>query len=219
MAGAKAAMEFFENQSRLAFYPNVGAIDQSGELLAFVERNSETCAIVELPAVSTTGTKMLKHFECCGKKVPFTNSVQSAYQLYKRIYDEYGHRAKQAEANEGIDWKALSHAVRVGYEAVELMTAAHITFPLPNAQHILSIKRGGIPYKDVASEIEWLLGRIEKLEGHSVLPAEVDHSWIDSFVFGAYERVVLEYQDTIVQRDGSIEGKSPLLRGVDVENL
>lgn len=52
--------------------------------------------------------------------MPFTGSIKSAREIAQRLVNEYGQRALQAERNEGIDWKALSHAVRVGREALEL---------------------------------------------------------------------------------------------------
>jgi hypothetical protein len=42
-----------------------------------------------------------------------------------------------AETQEGVDWKALSHAVRVGTQALELLKTGHVTFPLPNAAHVV----------------------------------------------------------------------------------
>jgi hypothetical protein len=52
--------------------------------------------------------------------VPLTASIKTAREILQRLVTEYGQRALQAERNEGVDWKALSHAVRVGREALEL---------------------------------------------------------------------------------------------------
>ena len=146
----------------------------------------EHVAIVELPISHREPGRMLKHLEVCGRKVPFTVMVKDAFQIYDRVYQEYGHRARLAEENAGIDWKALSHAVRVGREALELMRTGHITFPLPYREHILAIKTARLPYADVASEIEELLSAVERGENDSVLPEDVDREWIDDFVFRHY---------------------------------
>ena len=87
-----------------------------------------------------------------------------------------------AERNEGIDWKALSHAVRVCHEALELMATGWITFPLPNAAHVLSIKRGQTPYQAVAEEIEDLLEKVEAAQETSVLPEAPYDKFIDELV-------------------------------------
>jgi len=78
----------------------------------------------------------------CGKKMPFTSSIKSAREIAQRLVNDYGQRALQAERSEGIDWKALSHAVRVGREALELLHTGKITLPLPYAAEILAIKQG-----------------------------------------------------------------------------
>ena len=45
-------------------------------------------------------------------KVPFNANCHMAYQIYKGQFDKYGERARMAETNQGIDWKALLHAGR-----------------------------------------------------------------------------------------------------------
>lgn len=108
-----------------------------------------------------------------------------------RVVDEYGKRALMAETQQGVDWKALSHAVRVGTHAIELLRTGFVTFPLPNAAHVLEIKQGKRLYQDVAAEIEALLVEVEEAAAASVLPVEPDLKWIDDFVASAYLDEVL----------------------------
>jgi hypothetical protein len=129
--------------------------------------------------------------ECCNRKVSFGNTIKAAHEIFSRIYDNYGKRAKLAQSNEGIDWKALSHAVRVANEALELLSTANVTFPLPNAAHILEIKRGLLPYDDVASEIEKLLEDVERASEVSTLRDEADQSFIDALVSRVHKQAVL----------------------------
>jgi hypothetical protein len=101
----------------------------------------------------------------------------------------------QAESNQGVDWKALSHAVRVGEEAIELLATGKITFPLRNAAYILAIKQGLIPYTEVASEIEHLLETVEASSAVSTLQDEADIAFIDGLVVSVYADIVKnEYQ-------------------------
>ncbi|TCU34136.1 DNA polymerase beta superfamily protein [Rhizobium azibense] len=130
-------------------------------------------------------------WEVCDRKMPFTASIKNARDIMQRVVDEYGRRALMAETQQGIDWKALSHAVRVGEEAVELLQTGHITFPLPNATHIVDIKLGKLLYQDVAAEIEGLLERVEQAATESTLPDEPDHGWIADFVEYVHESAVL----------------------------
>jgi hypothetical protein len=106
-----------------------------------------------------------------------------------RVFATAAHAA-MAEQNQGIDWKALSHAVRVANEALEFMATGWITFPLPNAAHILAIKEGVVPYKVVAEEIEDLLARVEEAQSSSVLPAQPDQQYIEDLLFRVYGRAV-----------------------------
>jgi hypothetical protein len=122
--------------------------------------------------------------------VGFKNKVSEAAAIFTRIYENYGARAKLAETNEGIDWKALSHAVRVGEEALELLNTGNITFPLANAKHILEIKKGLLPYADVAEEIEGLLVAVESASASSNLRDTADLEWVDNFVSDAYMGVI-----------------------------
>jgi hypothetical protein len=134
------------------------------------------------------------YFECCNRKVPVTASIKLAYDIYAKVHNNYGNRAQLAEQNEGIDWKALSHAVRVGREALELLETGEITFPLQNAGHILHIKKGYLPYNEVAEEIEGLLGAVEHAATVSPLQEEADTEFIDSLVSAVYGDVVRQIE-------------------------
>lgn len=182
VASARAARDFFARH--LASTNSQERIDTIGDLVRSFAAQHEHCDVIEMK--QPHGGADLAHLECCNKKVPFTNTIKSAFELYSRVFDEYGQRALAAETGNGIDWKALSHAVRVGHEAIELMTAKHITFPLPNADHILRIKTGQVPYQAVAAEIEALLEALTAAAEVSTLPDEPDRQFIDDLVVEQY---------------------------------
>lgn len=179
VAAAKRAMEMFcEQRDRLG----TGAKVQEVEDL-MVGILDEHTRLVEK---ETTAGKIETYFECCNRMVGFKNTLKEAAAIYSRIYEEYGDRARRAQSNVGIDWKALSHAVRVGGEALELLRTGWITFPLPNAAHVLEIKQGKIPYAAVAEEIEGLLVEVEEAAGKSILRETADREFIDEVVLEAY---------------------------------
>lgn len=169
------------------------------EVTAFAAA-SEHAALVDLPMPSG---QLVRHLEVCGKKMPFTSSIKSAREIAQRLVDEYGQRALQAERNEGVDWKALSHAVRVGREALELFTTGRITLPLPYAEEILSIKRGEVKYETIAGTIEQLLADVEKAAEFSALPDGPDQAFIDDLVVRAYRGRVVEAAVLDAPGDGS----------------
>jgi len=131
-------------------------------------------------------------WEVCDRKMPLTATVKNAHDIMQRLVGEYGKRALMAESNQGVDWKALSHAVRIGHQAVELLKTGHITFPLPNAKHVLDIKLGRLSYRDVADEIEGLLETVNAVAECSTLPEQPDYDWINSFVYEAYRTEVVK---------------------------
>lgn len=165
--------------------------DAAGDLPTFIaERRLEHTAVIPIEHPSRPGHPIM-HLECCARKGPFTVSLKDTRAIFARLLDEYGARALMAERSEGVDWKALSHAVRVGCEALELLATGHITFPLLNAAHILEIKKGELPYKAVAEEIEDLLERVEAAEKVSVLPETPDQAIIDAIVRDSYRDAVV----------------------------
>ena len=189
VSAAKEAMETFQNGIIVE-----GNLAKVGDWIGsnFVSGNEHTKIVTK----ETTPGKFETYFECCNRMVGFKNTLKEAYGIYSRIYEEYGKRAKLAESNDGIDWKALSHAVRVGNEAIELLNTGEVTFPLPNRKHILDIKLGLLPYKLVAEEIEGLLVEVENAEKKSALRDEPDYDWIEYVVLEHYGSRV----DTYLER-------------------
>jgi hypothetical protein len=156
--------------------------------LEVVAGMSEHTMMIDLPAPAES---LARHFEVCGKKMPFTSSIKSAREIAQRLVNGYGQRALQAERNEGIDWKALSHAVRVGREALELFQTGRITFPLRCAAEILSIKLGELTYEAVAETIDRLLVDVEAAALVSLLREEPDFAFMDDLVVRAYRDQVM----------------------------
>jgi hypothetical protein len=134
----------------------------------------------------------VRHLAVCGRKLPYTASIKNGRDILQKLVDEYGQRALQAESQQGIDWKALSHSVRVGTQAIELLKTGHVTFPLPNAAHVLAIKTGTVPYQDVSAEIEGLLEAVETESARSQLPASPDYEWINDFVEKTYRAEICQ---------------------------
>lgn len=164
-----------------------GATVKVQDVAYMLDAISDEHASVVTGKVSGDGT-IGQFFECCDKKVSFTSSIKQAYEIFSRVYEGYGDRARKAQSNEGIDWKALSHAVRVGYEALELLSTGHVTFPLKDAAHVLNIKQGNLPYALVAEEIERLLDEVNAAHLVSTLPEKPDHKYIDDLILNTYKK-------------------------------
>ena len=183
VAAAKKATEFF--QTGMDHLGPLAKVEDVSSYMTNIYDDHTTVITKE-----TTPGKQETYFECCNRMVGFKNTLKEATAIYRRIYDNYGERARLAQDNAGIDWKALSHAVRVGNEALELLSTMHVTFPLPNAAHVLEIKKGLLPYKQVAEEIEGLLVEVEAAAASSSLRDDVDTHYIDYLVEREYLRAV-----------------------------
>jgi hypothetical protein len=112
----------------------------------------------------------------CGKVHQGNISMREFYQRIDKAYNEYGHRAKLAEQNKGIDWKAISHAIRAIYQTKQLLTNGKIIFPLTEADILIKIKQGEYPW----SEVENLI--VSGLDEISNISSEFISNWNQNFV-------------------------------------
>jgi hypothetical protein len=183
VAAAKKSLDMFE-----ALIQSFGSTAKVGDYIAPGDR--EIAPHTSVVTKETTGGNFETYYVCCDRMVGFKNTLKEAASIFTRIHENYGARARMAESNEGVDWKALSHAVRVGHEALELLKYRWITFPLPNAAHILEIKQGKLDYKQVAEEIEGLLVAVESASLSSTLRESADSAWIDELIYTVYSRQI-----------------------------
>jgi hypothetical protein len=130
--------------------------------------------------------QLIPHLEVCDRKIPFTNKVRQAVEVYQKVFDEYGARALLAEKNESVDWKACMHAVRVNAEAIELLSTGHITFPRPEAPLLLQIRKGELEYKKVSEIIESGFTAVGEAAETSTLRETPDLDFVDEIVAQSY---------------------------------
>lgn len=163
---------------------NLSIVDE--ELKEFVA-DREHC---ELVSITMPGNVEIAHLSVCGRKAPYTFALKEVHKIFSNLLKEYGRRAQMAETNNGVDWKALMHAVRVGNQSIELFDTGHITFPRPEAEYLRAIKLGRVDYKKVAEEVEELIVRVEKSAETSKLPDDINMELLDSLVLTAYYQAV-----------------------------
>jgi hypothetical protein len=151
-------------------------------------------------------TNVVDHYlMVCDKKFPLTCTVEYVHDLVSKMMAQYGTRALDAEQNKGIDWKALSHAVRVGMQTIELLETKNIVFPSLNADYLKAIKAGELPYTEVEEKIEKLLVYINDAAKTSWLPDEPDLAWIEWYIARIYGVAVVESSKTLngIRRDAT----------------
>lgn len=97
----------------------------------------------------------------------------------------YGVRVKNTD--DGIDWKALSHATRSALEVKELLSTGTIKFPLKDAKVLLEIKQGNYRLDTVIDMLEQHIKDADALVEKSTLPEKVDTEFMNEFILSLYK--------------------------------
>lgn len=123
-------------------------------------------------------------------KISLNDNVMDALHKIQRTIESYGKRSEIAEENNGADYKAISHCVRVLFEVEEILTKHKIDFPLKDKDFIKSIK-----YKTTALSrddiMDWIEKKITYIENNLIessnLPAKADFKWIKECILKCYK--------------------------------
>jgi hypothetical protein len=133
----------------------------------------------------------VRMFEVCSRKMQEHWTLKEAHAVFKRVFDEYGKRALMAETNEGVDWKAIMHALRVCNEAAELLTTGRITYPRPEADLLIKVRKGELPYKKAAELLEARMDNLSECQKVSFLPEAPNHAASKELVYQCYRDAIL----------------------------
>ncbi len=120
--------------------------------------------------------------------------IKLFYESLQNYYKKYGKRAELAEQNQGVDWKALSHALRSTFQVKKLLLHGEFTFPFRGKERelLLNIKQGRLSFKEVEKIIESEKKEIEKFKEHSSLPQKIDSALIEQILLDFYRAEVVE---------------------------
>lgn len=139
-----------------------------------------------LENVQTPHGKFIMNIECCERKMSYRNKLIEVQKVFGAVWKNYGKRAESAKTNDGIDWKAISHAVRVARQAHEMLQTKTITFPRPDAAELVEIKLGKQDYKKIQPVLEALVDDIDRIASSSPLPETVDPEVYNSLILKHY---------------------------------
>lgn len=187
LKNAISMLHAWENEN-----PEIKKLDEIWEFIENFTKNHEHTSIMELPVNKNMQNQLKKHWEICGKKFDFTVKISYLKEILEKFYGEYGQRAIQAQNNENVDWKALSHALRVSIQGIELLSTGKITLPLKQEDRdlILPIKKGLVDYKTASGLIEEKLEELKKLEKTSSLKDQLKTEFIDDLIVDFYKREI-----------------------------
>ena len=132
--------------------------------------------------------KGVAQIQVCGRKYSARTPIEGAAHSIGRYVQAYGERARLAAENKGIDWKAVSHAIRAACQVREILTAGTITFPRPEADFLRGIKMGQFDYQTEAGpKLEELMAEVEALAAASTLPEKVDRKTWEQWLLGVMD--------------------------------
>lgn len=127
-------------------------------------------------------------YEVLGSKYQNTMPLHQFLTSIEAKWASYGERARQAKDNNGIDWKALSHAVRAAYQLKEIYTEGEIIYPLRERVFIKRIKTGQCDFmSEVQPTLERLIDEVEKMAEESSLPEKVNAAFWDNWLLEVYK--------------------------------
>lgn len=130
-------------------------------------------------------------YELCGRKYQITLKLPMFIFQLEKVYDSYGERAKLAKENKGVDWKAVSHALRAGYQAKYIYSEGGFTYPLPETEYLVKVKRGELDYlTQVQPVLEALVEEVIELSGSSDYPERVNRKFWNDFIIDVHEAIV-----------------------------
>lgn len=169
--------QYFDNGAviRLSHMKNVLPV---GEFASWVETENEK-----------TGKQTF--YNLLDRKFQDTLTNKEFNAILVKLEENYGERARKAEANEGIDWKALSHACRGGLQLLEIYKTGDLVYPLQDAPFILDVKLGKHTFKTVQEFLEDIVDQVEHAAEQAAkngMQQKVDMSFWDDFL----EQVYLE---------------------------
>lgn len=133
-----------------------------------------------------------KQYQICGRILQSTARIEYSQKTLISFHDRYGERSKLAEKNEGIDWKAIGHAIRAAGQLIELFRDGFITFPRPNADWLIAIKQGKWDYRTQAEPyLESLMDEVERLGNISTLPDKADVTFFNNFLIDTCKNQII----------------------------
>lgn len=148
--------------------------------------------IEESDIVKWVDYKGNRYLEICGSKFQDNLKISFALTTLNQIYDNYGERTKLAKLNQSIDWKAMSHAFRVGYQTLHILQDHGFEYPLKESDFIMKIKKGELHFLDVEPMLTELVGTIEELAQRSNLPNEVEREYWDKYICSIYHDIIVQ---------------------------
>ena len=170
-------------------------ISELEKILAIVQHNLyATVGDVEFPK-SEFGQwieyKGNRYYEFAGSKFQDNLKMRYMHDTLMKIYKKYGERSIQAKNNDGVDFKALSHGLRAGFQARDIYLHGGFEYPLKESKFLMQVKNGEL---DFLTEVEPEFGKISAevmaLAEQSTYPEVADIQFWNDFICNVHLDVI-----------------------------
>jgi predicted nucleotidyltransferase len=121
-----------------------------------------------------------RYIDVLGAKFIETFDLDAFKRHIEDKIGSYSVRTLQAKETGGKDWKALSHALRVGFMLEELHRTKDIEFPLAKSILLKNIKYGEVSYGTVLTYIEEQVNLVEGLDFSDFV---YDNEFVEDWLF------------------------------------
>jgi uncharacterized protein len=104
--------------------------------------------------------------------------------------ERHATRTRELSKVHGYDTKYAMHALRIGYQGLELLDTGRITLPMgePQRAALREVRAGKVALDDVLEHLERVTRRLEVAAKRRDLPAEPDIDAVDAFVVRTYRQ-------------------------------
>lgn len=188
----KNKMESWDDYNRLSNYTDdiFSIINDCKEYVSL-----EKEPLLEIRSLPSNDVGGIEDFLCVNsKKISLNCTVKYMKNIINAMHKEYGDRSKRAYMAGGQDFKSLSHAVRIGSQALELLQTGKITFPRPDRELLIKIKTNGetgaMKNQEIYEIIENSMININNAVRDSNLREKPDKEWVDNFIYEVYSNIV-----------------------------
>jgi uncharacterized protein len=92
-------------------------------------------------------------------------------------------------AEHGYDTKYAMHALRLGFQGVELLSTGRITLPVPEPQlgRLRAIRRGEVPLAEAIEAVDRAQQELTELQASSQVPDQPDRDWVNGWLHRSYQ--------------------------------
>lgn len=137
-------------------------------------------------------TKPYRMYQVCGKRFQETVKISYIKEQLQKSLTEYGRRAMLAKDNQGIDWKAVSHALRSAYQVYDILRLGDYEYPLRLGAFVRNVKLGKYDFESIVQPtMENIMDDVEKLIETSDLPDEVDKEYWNNWLINLMQENIL----------------------------